>query len=316
MYTALNWAWNSQDANIFSTSELTEGSKVVEDLVIALNLSRPSIKLLDSPTEYDVTFSNEDENKKPVLVTDTDAIESDLSSSACKDGTLVFEFQINNPTDPDPANTRYTCNLYIDQNGDGRHHKVKEHIAGLTVEQETAPEVWTRVDPNSLQAKGATYRVSRTLGEKFTGSVAWKLEVVKVTDDSVHASEKGFAYIEPQGPTKLNVLQVRTSDPNTPNLASAVDGEEDWEDDKKPGDNGWTTWWNGLSEFQKLYWQVYHAGMYDIEVDTITIGELNDMGDTAYSGKLKNYEMVILGFDDLYSLLGRFNVRHVRHLLI
>ena len=39
--------------------------------------------------------------------------------------------------------------------------------------------------------------------------------------------------------------------------------------------------------------------MYDIEVDTITIGELNEMADP-YSEKLKDYEMVILGFDDLY----------------
>jgi hypothetical protein len=64
-----------------------------------------------------------------------------------------------------------------------------------------------------------------------------------------------------------------------------------------------TTPSSSLTEFQKLYWQVYHAGMYDIEVKTTTVDALNEKGAAAYSDVLKDYNMVILGFDDLYKEL-------------
>ncbi|MDD6022762.1 MAG: DUF5057 domain-containing protein [Oscillospiraceae bacterium] len=251
--------------------------KQKEDLTKYLNLSRPVLTVTGKPTEYGGNFSR-------------------LDDYDCE-GYLNFEFKINNPTDATPVQTRYRCNLYIDQNGDGRH-SADERIYDFQLKEVKADGTTVAIENGQLQGKQEdveiTYRLSRQLKKsQFSGLVAWKLEVVKVGDSTAHDSEKGYAYIEPDDPTPIKVLQITNSNAsNTANLATPYEAEgTEWELDPP----------NNMTDFQKLYKEVYDAGMYDITVETISVDSLNDLPDPF--GELNNYEMIVLGFGDMYGNL-------------
>lgn len=124
----------------------------------------------------------------------------------------------------------------------------------------------------------------RTLSKnQFSGMVAWKFQVVKVGDNTVHASEKGYTYIHPDTPTPINILQVRDS---------SVNLQTD-------------------SQMQALYAQI--SGAYALNVTSITVDELNEYGKPDYmsnddytpsketiSQYLTSFDMLIIGFGDCY----------------
>ena len=181
------------------------------------------------------------------------------------------------------------CNLYIDQNGDGYHDPENEKIGGLEMS----------VNENELVAD-TTYTLYRQLGDKYTGIICWKLEIVKVGDSSVHASQKGYAYNQPTSPTPIDVLQLMPSNmPDGMNLAT--EGRED----------------NKYS-FYDLYKELYDNGMYQISITTVNVQKLNDKeldlnkdgvinqadknatADDLYTNYLADYNMLIIGFTDVY----------------
>ena len=305
MYDALNSVWNLEDVNILTESELIAGSRTEDNekkLVNALNLSRPAINLSYQPAEYQENLA------------------TNGTVSGNNGGDLRFDFQIENITDPDPANTRYRCNLYIDMNGDGRHSE-DELIPGTTIESIVNGTV-KRVNNGALEAdEDITYRVTRSLNsgqsEQFSGVVAWKLEVIKEAAagatnaekeaaKNVHASEKGYAYIQPTKRTELKILQIRSSynkftsnvDLSTPADTIGANGSRvDWE--TQSGNN---------SQFQQLYKQLYNAGMYHITVKTTRVNSLNFENGSSGTQRsrqsvfdeLNQYDMIILGFEDCY----------------
>lgn len=322
MYFALDDALSNTDANIFSEAQLGPASRTEvneQKLVNALNLSRPTINMSEAnqPPRYD-----------PQNLTVNGTVGGNCG------GNLEFKFQIENITDPDPANTRYSCNLYIDQNGDGRHSdgsrgEKNELIPGIMIEAITDGGTTKRITNGTLQAdENITYRVTRGLNSgnanQFSGIVAWKLEIVKeppagASDEvieaaeNVHASKKGYTYIQPTAPTELRVLQVLNSNDlfnygGAVNLATPAEPKDsngkvtaEWED----------TYTGDLTEFQRLYKQLYNAGMYNITVETTTVNALNysnGIGGTQRTTssiftELSGYNMIILGFHDCYGNL-------------
>ena len=302
MYAALN-SVRTLD-NVMTESELLSGvdkEEIQKNLVNALNLSRPAIDLSYKPAQY------------------SESLESNGTVSGNCGGDLRFDFQIENITDPDPANTRYRCELYIDQNGDGRH-TADELIPGITIESITNGTT-KRVTNGTLQAdEDISYRVTRSLNggqaDQFSGSAAWKLQVIKEGDSTVHASEKGYAYIQPTKRTELKVLQVRSSnkkftsnvDLSTPTETRVNGTLVDWETQVTKSNN--KLYYNSqeLSQFRKLYYQLYNAGMYNITVETTTVNNLNYQNGTSGTQRTKQsvfdelngYDMIILGFQDCY----------------
>ena len=274
MHEALSTILASSDVNILSEAQLFVDSRTEaneQKLVNALNLSRPAINMPASkqPLSYSENLAN-----------------STVSGNC--GGDLQFEFQIENITDPDPANTRYTCNLYIDQNGDGRHSD-EELIPGITIES-IINGTTKRVTNGTLQAdENISYKVTRSLNsgqaDQFSGVVAWKLEIVKQANSAatdaekeaaknVHASQKGYAYIQPTKRTELKILQVHSSANHYSNsnvdLSTPAETREngtliDWE----------TTTTGNLTQFQTLYKQLYDAGMYNITVEKTETDALN-----------------------------------------
>lgn len=194
-------------------------------------------------------------------------------------GNPDFTFSIQNPTDPEPVLTRYECRLYIDQNGDGRHTE-EERISDLYPGEVTGGSA-VQVTENGTLRADAAYTLQLSLNRtQFSGIVAWTLQVVKVGESTVHASEKGYAYIHPASPTAIRVLQIR------PHNGSGID--------LKPNAN-----------FTGLYQELKEANAYDVPMDTTTVNALNRADSSAaVFTQMDLYDMIILGFEDMYGDLN------------
>ena len=272
MYDMLTEVWDYP--NVFVQSNVqrkTTGPNIdglaenQDTLVSYLNLSRPEIILSSRPAEYQGIGS---------------------VNTNCK-GSLDFTFSIQNATDPTPLETRYTCNLYIDQNGDGRHsdgrnNTENEKIGGLLLYDSVTK---TPVANGDLVA-GTTYELHRTIGTQYTGGIAWKLEVEKVVDAdgteyASHASQKGYTFNPPDSNniTNIRVLQIRPEGGIGVDLKSKDNPEK---------------------LFTDLYAEVEKVGI-KISVDSTSADALN--ADDDVSGTLSDYNMIIIGFYDCYKEL-------------
>ncbi|MGM9521967.1 MAG: DUF5057 domain-containing protein [Oscillospiraceae bacterium] len=262
LYAALDSVWDKD--NVLSEGELTSGtamSDMQNTLVKHLNLSRPEIVLSAQPTEYS----------------------GDLTTNTC-DGTLSFTFTITNPTDATPSETKYYCRLYIDQNGDGRHTD-NEEVSDLWISGGTE---------NGQLSAGIEYKVERVLSSKqFSGIVPWKLQVVKVGDDTVHASEKGYTYIQPASPTPIKILQVRDIGLNLATEENFKVGNRTVRNDSERTRDGVVL---------NLYKELKEQGAFDLNVFSMTVGELNNYAATqdGIYEYLNSFDMLIIGFGDCY----------------
>ncbi len=261
MYEVLKGVWDRENVMVQSALEASADNNKLDDnqdtLVKYLNLSRPSIDMQSAPRAYGGNVNN-------------------ATNYDC-DGDLTFKFTIKNPTDPTPLQTRYECNVYIDQNGDGRHSE-EERIGDVYIGQIDGSN--TGAVSNGTLMADTTYTLQRSLNRRqFSGLVAWKVEVVKVGDDTAHASEKGYAYIEPETPTVVDVLQIMHGNGQGINLSTS-------------------------GTFTDLYNQLRNAKMYDVNVSTTNVNTLNNQSTAeGVFSVLDNYDMIILGFYDCYGEL-------------
>ncbi|MEA4933601.1 MAG: DUF5057 domain-containing protein, partial [Lawsonibacter sp.] len=273
LYTTLSGILPKQ--NVMPASEAMEQRETV---LKYLNLSKPSIEFSNKPEDYSGT----------------------MSSSLVTGQTLTYSFRILNPTDSTPTATRYACKLYLDQNADGRYVDGEE-LTDLTITSNGK-----QVDADALMASTASgvvqYTVSRTLPNNFSGIIPWKLEVVKVGAEQIHASEVGYTYIKPDMLT-LNILQISSYSGGGGTRFSLEAQNQD-----------------PSSMYGQLFQQLRNNGVYNIQITTRTVSQLNGSGwtlnssesafDTNHNGKLdtqdelyhylNSFNMLILGFGDGY----------------
>lgn len=212
-----------------------------------LNLSKPSLVMTNKPAEY--------------------TGDSQLSASLVDRQTLSFGFRIENPTDSTPSSTRYTCHLYIDLNADGRY-AASEELTDLLIRDETAGK---KITPSELRDKTA-YSITRVLPDNFAGIIPWKVEVVKVGSDQIHASQQGYTYIKPPKATELKILQITYGDFTL----------------------------EGNTKYHGLFDSLRSKGIYDIKVTTQPIKHFDSMSKAAVDAEFSQYNMLILGFGDGY----------------
>ena len=219
-----------------------------------LNLSKPSIELSSKPGSYIGYYSTS-------LVTDQ---------------TLTYTFTINNPTDPTPVTTRYTCALYIDLNADGKY-SADEQISDLLVTGDKGAVV-----AETALAAGKTYTVKRQLPGNYSGIIPWRLMVTQNdTEGRIHASQIDYTYIKPTEATKINILQITDSSNNF-----------------KVGEN---------STYNKLFGSI--KDLYSVNFTYITVADLNSRYRTSAAAfeYLKTFDMLIIGFADMYGGSSGFN---------
>jgi len=190
--------------NFMSQSELAAAENQ-DKLKKYVNLSKPEIVFSDAAPNgepYPAEYSNNN---------------GVISSLLPKNGSYYLEyyFSVRNDADTDPANTRYTCNLYIDSNGDGRYSD-SERLSDIIIRQwdSATNTVGARISASELRAD-TEYYVSRAMPSDKYGIIPWKLEIVKsgTGNTATHTSIHKYTHIPTAAgnQVRLDILQINAS---------------------------------------------------------------------------------------------------------
>lgn len=272
-------------ANVVSDKNVSTSAEK-STLLKYLNLSKPSISLTSKPVEYDGSGD---------ISSSTSAISTSLASTANSDRTLSYTFTISNPTDPTPVSTQYTCQLFVDLNADGRY-RANEEITDLLITYKDSGGSTVVASENALRA-GTAYTVSRRMPNNYSGIISWCIKVTqnnadgKITETSrIHASQTGYTYIQPPDgkPTVIKVLQISSKSGGGGRLTldntGSVTGTRSAVEQK----------------YLNLFTKLKEKNVFDIQVTTKTVSEVNELGSSGISTLLSDKDMLILGFGDGY----------------
>ncbi len=265
----------------------TDASADRDSVLRFLNLSKPMLNVTSSPTEY----------------TDESQLATDLVPGA--GNILEYNFSIENQTDPTPSSTRYQLNLYVDLNGDGRY-VATEKISELSITDSSGQTI----AENELVAD-TEYSMSRALPENYFGAVPWKLEVVKVGNEAATASVTGLTFNKNDRDddgdgivdmTTIKLLQIIGS-----NTGKATDLLDIRTTISVPVTPSTPTGQLTVNIFEHSFENLRNNGIYDIDVDTYTISEINALASNAgyttagaYYDFFNNYNMLMLGFTETF----------------
>lgn len=255
LHEALTDALDS--ANVMSSSQATSQK---ETLIKYLNLSKPAIEeeTFVHPAEYSGNFN----------------------TSTFSGSELSYTFRILNETDSTPESTRYTCNLYLDQNGDGRYDG-DEMLSDLTITYVNETGQTRETSYRDLKA-GVLYTVKRTLPQKVQGIIPWRLEIVKNGYQYIHTSESGYTYKKPTSPIPLKILQITSYS----------------------GGGGSRYFLGNQKAYTDLFAQL--SSLYSITITGKSVSELNAFSPSNFGGAataaeyLNGFNMLIIGFGDGY----------------
>ncbi len=301
MYAALNSIKSYK--NVMSVSEAGAQSATLDRY---LNLSKPSIVWQNTGTASSPVY-----NYPPAYNMSTDANnQATMSGITAENGKyyLRYGFTIQNPTDATPETTTYDCRLYIDQNADGLF-KPDEQITDIIVRDVNgrlvSPVSVNGVNRYQLKA-GTLYTVSRQMPTDYAGIIPWKMEIVKNDNEYIHTSEVNYTRIAPSQPDTINILQINSYlySSDTLNLQQQLESSNTY-DSSHPYQatrtvNGVTT----TKYFYGLFGQLlYEVPDFNVDVTTITAPQFNGMQNQADT--LSEYNMLIIGFGDMYQELNQ-----------
>lgn len=302
MYSFLNS--NKSRGNV-----MRSGAVDKDTILRYTNTSKPTINLSSSPPVY----------VRGNTTTYIPANPDGDTDSANDTHTLKFDFTIDNPTDTTPLATEYYCNLYIDTDSDSRFIE-QERIGNIEIREATAGVAGKLVDSGTLKS-GQEYIVTRVLSAGMDGYLPWKLEVIKVSDESVHTSATNYAYAAPATPEKINILQINTGY----GVGLPLDGVGLPLDSTRP-----TIANSSINATRNTILDLIGSisSDYNIKIQTCTTNDVNAIGDLDVGGDkismnntisentthgpyydvkefIYSYDMVIIGFDDCYRELDK-----------
>jgi len=271
-YEFLNKALNY--GNFCTAKELDTGTK---DLIFFANLAKPVIDFQEKPKEPPRSGES--------VGGDLDYIK----------GELKYQFTIHNDSDAEPAKTTYDCKLYLDLNFDGNLSEKEEQSKYIVIE-DSKGNVMTQTTDGDRSfyelAEGETYTLTRKIPEDYYKLITWKLEVSSNRNSYVHTSQIGYAKQKNESGQKqvIKVLQIL---PST---------------SKYPYSNG--TW--NLNKDSKFNQMIKNIEDFDIQIEQIRATDINNKNGSyntkeKLEKKLKDVQMVIMGFDDDYPDISNAN---------
>lgn len=206
-------------------------------------------------------------------------LENNTEFDEVKDNKLIFEFTVNNDGGVDP-NAQFELSLLLDINSDGKFSETQEKIAANDMKlyrdgQLVEP---TRADDQSydyyIQAGTMNYKLEYELPNGYVGVIPWKLKTSQATNEFRYDSKSGYFYrkntVEKE---KIKILQIDTERTTTSTFNMA--------------DN---------KTFKELLSKVDD---FDVSIDHVYA---NDYANSYTDGYLNHYDMLVLGFGDMYSI--------------
>lgn len=206
---------------------------------------------------------------------------NDTEFNEVKDNKLIFEFTVNNDGGVDP-NAQFELSLLLDINSDGKFSETQEKIAANDMKlyrdgQLVEP---TRADDQSydyyIQAGTMNYKLEYELPNGYVGVIPWKLKASQATNEFRYDSKSGYFYrkntVEKE---KIKILQIDTERTTTSTFNMA--------------DN---------DTFEEL---LRNVNDFDVSITHVYANEYADKyKESKYY--LNNYDMLVLGFGDMYSI--------------
>lgn len=270
--------------NVNSKGNFESGNKnavsVRETFNKYLGISKLTLEYSDNdlPTAY-----NQPNGEQVYLSPDSDGIYR-----------LHYKIALKNDAAVGLSSTTYDCQLYVDIDADGRF-EADEMLTGLEVTDDGGSKKLPDADGVYHLTAGDTYHISRAIPEGYTGFLAWKLvfeqngRTYEGSDDSavVRTAIEGYSAVPVSGEKPvIKVLQITTHNPPS-------------------ADNDQTTLNLDDAEMHALYDAVQD---FELQITTIPSARYVDKGGgyykdgQTYSEYLKQFDMVVMGFKDIYEL--------------
>ncbi len=247
-----------------------------ENFVKYLNISKLEVEVLEQPPLYN-PYNTNDSNEHNYIAMNGAGLY-----------TLDFKVKLTNDAAVDTTNTSYDCQLYIDHDADGRYEAV-EMLDSLDIYNLSKNE-YEDVDNEGKYhlTTGAEYTISRRVPEGYVGLIPWKLVFIEnrgtdAADSLIKVAVQDYSAISDltNKPT-IKVLQITSGSSDSTNL----------------------NLWND-TRLKELYQQVID---FNLSVDHCTAKQFIERTGTIFGGgvdrleKMYEYDMIVLGFLDMYNL--------------
>ena len=230
----------------------------------------------DLPEPY-----NHDDGRQTYLSIDSDGVYR-----------LKYKITLSKDAAVGIADTSYDCKLYIDTNVDGRYH-VDECMTGLTIKDAGGGEMYVDDNGKYHLSPGHSYEIVKEIPDGYTGFLSWKLEFLEnenVNSDigefsKVRNSITGYCAV-PCGVNKpeINIIQLISGDGvNNLDLSNAAMDQY-------------------YSQVPDYKINVYQMTFKEFINKDVTKGYTS--AETSYIDFLNSYDMIVMGFRDMYTTDG------------
>ena len=224
-----------------------------------------------------------------------DKLKNDTEFDEVKDNKLIYEFTVNNDGGVDP-NAQFELSLLLDINSDGKFSETQEKIAANDMKlyrdgQLVEP---TRADDQSydyyIQAGTMNYKLEYELPNGYVGVIPWKLKASQATNEFRYDSKSGYFYrkntVEKE---KIKILQIDTE------LTYVVK-------DENGNDKTVSTSTFNMADNKTFKDLLSKVDDFDVNIDHVYA---NEYADKYTDGYLNHYDMLVLGFGDMYSITNK-----------
>ena len=215
---------------------------------------------------------------------------------------MYFKFEITGQ-----AGATYKVKLFVDKNNDGVYKEIHE---GILDKNELYYSDKTKLPSD---ANTTVCEIKSTLSDNFVGMLAWKIDVIQLDakgeETSYSTSVKGYSAIKNETPKTINILQITHADSIVYTYT---------ENGQKKTVNPVTLNMKTDTEFNKLLSKKIQTELgYNIIIDVVDsktyenkfkssskyrLGQ--DIGTSR--DQLKAYDMVVIGFADLFGSYGDY----------
>lgn len=240
-------------------------------------LSISKLNLEYSASDLPLSY-NHDDGSQTYLPIDSDGVYR-----------LKYKISLSKDAAVGIADTSYDCKLYIDTNVDGRYH-VNECMTGLTIKDAGGSEMYVDDSGRYHLSPGHSYEIVKEIPDGYTGFLSWKLEFLEnenINSDigefsKVRNSITGYCAV-PCGVNKpeIKILQLIKGDgTNNFDLSNAA----------------MDTYYSQVPDYKISVSQMTFTQYID---KNVSVGYPS--AETSYIDFLNSYDMIVMGFADMYN---------------
>ncbi len=271
-----------------------------ENSNIGSYLNLPKLKLLyfdpDTPEGAMETYEGID-TAAGSSFEDKSMMKIDTSNVASGTYTAKVGFYLDSTVNASAGST-YSPKFYLDLNADGKFLESgedgsSEQMSCVIYNVDTEPEAEAPKDEkgNYQLISGVRYRLERDIPSTYLGVLTWKLEMVQVANSNVRTSDVQYTKVGTKvdgvGEEEVvNVLQITSTQDNNLNLSTN-------------------------DTMKKYLEEVKNTTGLNFQIKTMTGAQFGKLtasdAESFYKAYLEGYDMIILGFADMYSDIDNSN---------